>query len=478
VTAFVRSDAVEKIRAEIDHPIVDADGHYLEFMPLVLDILREIAGSDVVERYQKSLGRGGHLPVRGFWGLPEKATLDRMTATLPELLYRRLDELGIDFAILYPTPGPIVTHPDDELRQAVCRAINLYSAEVYAPYRDRLAPAALIPTYTPEEAVAELDHAVGGLGMKITRMDGAIPRNERPDGTKASWVDTLGHDSLYDYDPVWAKCLELGVVASFHGVGFGWGSRVSSRNYVHNHVGSFAAAQEAVCRSLVMGGAPRRFPDLRFAFLEGGVAWAAQLYGDLLSHYEKRNKDAVRQYDPAQFDVELARELFRDHARGRIAERLEPFEDSARKRIQSRQSLAVQGDSADVDSTDDFADSGIECAADFADVFGRQLFFGCEADDPLTAMAFARDLLPGGISLGAVFSSDIGHWDVPDMRKVLPEAWELVENGHLDPTAFRAFTCDNAARMLTAMDPRFFDGTVLEGAVLEGTTDAGAKGAR
>ena len=27
----------------------------------------------------------------------------------------------------------------------------------------------------------------------------------------AQWIDMYGIDSAYDYDPVWAKCLELGV---------------------------------------------------------------------------------------------------------------------------------------------------------------------------------------------------------------------------------------------------------------------------
>jgi hypothetical protein len=62
----------------------------------------------------------------------------------------------------------------------------------------------------------------------------------------AIWVDTLAHDRVYDYDPVWAKCAELGVAPTFHGVGSGWGSRVSTSNFVYNHVGHFAAAQEAI----------------------------------------------------------------------------------------------------------------------------------------------------------------------------------------------------------------------------------------
>jgi hypothetical protein len=63
--------------------------------------------------------------------------------------------------------------------------------------------------------------------------------------------------------------------------------------------------------------------------------------------------------------------------------------------------------------------------------------------------------------MNAVFASDIGHWDVPDMRSVLPEAWELVEKGHIDQAAFRDFTCGNAVRMLTSMNPDFFEGTSI-----------------
>ena len=32
--------SADKIRARIDHPIVDADGHCLEYMPLVREYLR------------------------------------------------------------------------------------------------------------------------------------------------------------------------------------------------------------------------------------------------------------------------------------------------------------------------------------------------------------------------------------------------------------------------------------------------------
>jgi NAD(P)-dependent dehydrogenase (short-subunit alcohol dehydrogenase family) len=42
-------------------------------------------------------------------------------------------------------------------------------------------------------------------------------------------------------------------------------------------------------------------------------------------------------------------------------------------------------------------------------------FFGCEADDRVNAWAFNRRANPLGARLNAIFGSDIGHFDVPDM---------------------------------------------------------------
>ncbi len=94
----------------------------------------------------------------------------------------------------------------------------------------------------------------------------------------------------------------------------------------------------------------------------------------------------------------------------------------------------------DLATIDEFVESGIDGPADVARIFSEQLFFGCEADDPLNALAFTPGLLPLGVRLNAFFGSDIGHWDVPDQREVLPEAWELVEHGHISRDDFGDFT--------------------------------------
>ena len=44
---FVRSREVERIRRAIDHPVIDGDGHFIEYYPVVRDFLVEEAGEGV-----------------------------------------------------------------------------------------------------------------------------------------------------------------------------------------------------------------------------------------------------------------------------------------------------------------------------------------------------------------------------------------------------------------------------------------------
>jgi predicted TIM-barrel fold metal-dependent hydrolase len=470
-TTYARSAELESIRAQIDHPIIDGDGHVIEYLPLVRDILVEVAGPEIAERFDLVVNSGRLTQMLSpaqrrelalmripWWGIPTRNTLDRATAMLPGLLYERLDQIGIDVAVAYPTYGLTAIHlADNELRPALSRAFNMYVAEVYAPYRDRIVPVACIPTFTPDEAIAELEYAVGELGLRAVMMGGAIPRAfPGVDTPGARWIDGLGHASMHDYTPLWETCAALGVSPTFHSTGAGWGSRTSPTNYVFNHIGNFAAAGELTARSLFFGGVPMRFPQLRFAFLEGGAAWACNLLSDLLGHWEKRNGTAIRQYDPAALDREQLQALFGQHAEGRIRDRIDRLADGI-----GMLSEPIIGD----DVIDEFAESRVAGPDDIVRIFTDQYFFGCEADDPMAAMAFDRARNPYRAELPALFASDIGHWDVPDFSRVVCEAWELVENGYLDRADFRAFTFGNPVALWCGTNPEFFAGTVVERAV-------------
>src|SRR5205085_7317711 len=181
----------------------------------------------------------------------------------------------------------------------------------------------------------------------------------------------------YDYDPVWAKCTELKVAPTFHSAGLAWGSRTSISNYMYNHLGHFAAAGEAVCKALIMGGVVRRFPHLRFAFLEGGVAWACALFSDMVAHWLKRNRHVINRCNPANLDREQLQELCRRYGGAFAAD----YEQLAG--IMGQVERAQHEPAA----LDDWA-AAVERSENIRDFFTRNLYFGCEADDPLNALAF------------------------------------------------------------------------------------------
>ena len=307
---------------------------------------------------------------------------------------------------------------------------------------------------TPQEAINELDHAVGELGMKAIMIGSNVRRpvvqgmrNTEGQRVDASWVDTLSVDSLYDYDPVWEKCRSLKVAPTAHAPSTGWDARSSHSSYIYNHVGSFAWAGEAFCKGLILGGVTRRFPDLNFAFLEGGVAWACELYTGLVGHCSKRNHRDVQNFNPALLDNELLRELATRYG-GALYD--------------ANTDLGGAPGAEDPLLMDEFAAAGIDTVEDLRRLFEPNFYFGCEADDRLAALAFDTKKLPFGAQLKATFSSDIGHWDVLDMNEVLEEAYELYEEGLLTAANFRDFTFTHPAMLHAGMNPGFFKGTLIE----------------
>jgi predicted TIM-barrel fold metal-dependent hydrolase len=469
-----------RLHARLDHPIIDADGHWLEYAPVMREEFRRIGGEaaaealaaasqrvpsslrmSLAERTRRRVGQ------EAFWSSPSDNVLDRATAMLPRLMYERLDDLGIDFSVVYPTAG-LSFHrmQDTRQRRAICRAYNVFTADQFRGLQDRIIPAAIIPMYTPEEAIEELEFAVKQLGYKVVMIGGLMRRRvpaleaEQPEASKlVEWYDVIGLDSPHDYDPVWAKCLELRVAPSFHNGARSILLRNSPSNFCYNHIGHFASAGHAVAKALFLGGVTRRFPELNFAFLEGGVGWACMLYADLIGHWEKRNRQAIERTNPGNLNLARLQELARKYGSPAVAEAVGRGE-------------GLEGDSnstltGGIDDLDDYFRCKIDRKDDIRELFVPRYYFGCEADDPTNAWAFNRKANPMGARLNALFSSDIGHFDVPDMAEVVPEAYELVEHGLIDDDDFRDFMFTNAVRFWAEVNPEFFKGTVVEKAAAE-----------
>jgi predicted TIM-barrel fold metal-dependent hydrolase len=465
-----------QVRQKVGHPVIDGDGHTQEYHPEVVEYFREVAGPELTETYlNKRMKRAWHSSTHEermhkrigrppFWTMPAKNTLDLATALMPDLFRARFDEIGIDYAVVYTSQFHLTGEKDDEIRRAGCRAVNLMNWDRFGRHADRMTPAAVIPTHTPDEAIAELEFCVNELGFKSIMIDGVVTRQVPVIAEKApevaaysQWVDSLALDSAYDYDPFWQKCLELKVAPTSHASGQRWGARCSVSSYTFNHVGAFAAAGETFCKALFLGGVTRRFPELRFCMLEGGVNWAVSLYNDLYEHWEKRNMKALSEWlDPRQIDRPLLAELIEKYGGSEYAPYVEKFKEK------SDTPGARPGMMPDIDCIDDWARAGIESEQDIFDLFVPRFFFGCEADDRTIAHAFNGQCNHGGAKLQALFSSDVSHWDVPDMTETLAESYELVEKGLITHDDFREFTFTNMVKLHAGLNRDFFKGTAVE----------------
>ena len=55
-----------EIRAGLSHPIIDADGHLIEFLPAIRDYLREEGGASAVEAFDAVVHAQGRIDAMSF----------------------------------------------------------------------------------------------------------------------------------------------------------------------------------------------------------------------------------------------------------------------------------------------------------------------------------------------------------------------------------------------------------------------------
>ena len=100
-----------EVRSRLDHPVIDIDGHTVEFFPaLAGELVKEgvrLDGESMLRRTSGTFGpivdwyslspaeRADQRVARGPWGNGGmELAVDRATAMLPRLLHERLPELG------------------------------------------------------------------------------------------------------------------------------------------------------------------------------------------------------------------------------------------------------------------------------------------------------------------------------------------------------------------------------------------------
>src|SRR5260370_4655854 len=341
------------------------------------------------------------------------------------------------------------------------------TAEICGRFRDRPAPAAAIPMHTPTEAIAELEHA-SQLGLKVAMIPPGVARpilaleREHPGAFPyAAYFDNYGLDSFHDYDPLWRKFIELKIAVTSHGgVGLRYLplGRRSPTNYMFNHIGGHAYQQGELCRSLVMGGVPARFPELAFGCFECGAGWACDLFHSLEEHWEKRNLAGLANYDPSRLDRPRLHQLLAEYGGPEFVAK-----NSARAARAYDEGIERHDRAAD---RDEWASTGVREEHDFARIFAN-FYFGCEADDLSVYRALDARGNPMRARLQPIFSSGIGRWHVSAISAVLLESHRLVDKGILTDADYRDFVFTYPAQLHLKANPEFFADTAITSSVTQ-----------
>ena len=170
-----------------------------------------------------------------------------------------MNDVGIDAAVLFPTAGLSygwIVNRDWAI--AVCRAYNDWLHQTYMKRSPRFMGVGLIPMQEPEAAVLELRRVVEELGMA----GAMLPSRGLPN-----------HLGAKEYWPVYAEADRLGCALAVHG-GSHSGLGFDHMNvYPPVHALGHPVGLMAAFGGVVFNGVLDKFPNARWGFLEGGVAW-------------------------------------------------------------------------------------------------------------------------------------------------------------------------------------------------------------
>ena len=170
-----------------------------------------------------------------------------------------MDQLGFEYAVLFPTAGQRIGRiVDRDYACGAARAYNDWLAETYLGRDRRFKGIGLLPMHDADAALDELHHAHSELGM-----------------TAVLFPATGVHLNLgaKPYWPVYAEAARLGCPIVVHGGGH-WDLGMETMNVSTgaNAIGHPMSLAIALAEML-FNNLFDRFPGLRVGYLEGGPLW-------------------------------------------------------------------------------------------------------------------------------------------------------------------------------------------------------------
>jgi predicted TIM-barrel fold metal-dependent hydrolase len=205
-----------------------------------------------------------------------------------------MDEQGIDRALMFPTLASLIEErmrDDPDTCHAVIHALNRWMHETWTfDYEGRIFPTPVITLPVVEKAIEELEWVVE-RGARAVLIRPAPAWGHRGPRSFA----------LPEFDPLWAKVVEHGVLVAMHSSDSGyerfaneWMGSDSEflpfQPHAFRMLGQWRPVEDAV-GSFIVHGALSRFPQLKVAVIENGSSWVEPLLKNLADLYKKMPQD-------------------------------------------------------------------------------------------------------------------------------------------------------------------------------------------
>jgi uncharacterized protein len=292
-TRIVLSHAAKQARERgyQNFPIVDVDSHHFESesLPEIVKYIEDPVIRQLLEASSIAGYRGvGALPAglgyQDYGGRIMREPLRRLERTEPKphrditLMRRWMDSMGVDIAILFPTPMlHLGLHPQVEVEAALSYAYNRWLVDHVLAQEPRIRTMLYLPFNDPAATyrmVKEFTGKPGVVGFMVTS------NRYRP----------VHHN---DYMKSYALMEEANLPLAFHGA-YNWNdqSMLMVNRFISAHALGFVWFNLVHLTNWVINGLGERFPGLKVIWIESGLAWLPFIMQRLDNEYMMRTADA------------------------------------------------------------------------------------------------------------------------------------------------------------------------------------------
>jgi predicted TIM-barrel fold metal-dependent hydrolase len=205
-----------------------------------------------------------------------------------------MDEQGLDRALMFPTLASLIEErmrDDPDMTHGVIHALNEWIYETWQfDYDGRIFATPVITPGVVDKAVEELEW-VAARGARAVLVRPAPAWGYRGPRSFA----------LPEFDPLWAKAVELDILIAMHSSDSGYerytnewlgsdSEMLPFQPQAFRMLGQWRPVEDAVA-SFICHGALSRFPSLKVAVIENGSSWVAPLLSNLADVYKKMPQD-------------------------------------------------------------------------------------------------------------------------------------------------------------------------------------------